>query len=78
MYELKKIGKVQTSNSVGTRPSSYEKRIYRTAVSQGSRNTEQDYYVLRRLMSQEDFTALMHQESFTSYAEVSLVTALVS
>jgi len=34
MYELKrKIGKVLTSKSVGDRPSSYEKRIYRAAVS---------------------------------------------
>jgi len=28
MYELKKIGKVLTSKSVGTGPSCYEKRIY--------------------------------------------------
>ena len=34
MYELKKNGKVFTSKFVGTGPSSYEKRIYRTAVSQ--------------------------------------------
>ena len=39
MYELKKIGKVLTSKSVGIGPSSYEKRIYRTAVSQRLRNT---------------------------------------
>ena len=40
MYELKKkIGKVFTSKSVGTRPSSYEKRIYGVAVSQRLRNT---------------------------------------
>jgi len=32
MYELKKIGKVFTSKSVGIGPSSYEKRIYRAAV----------------------------------------------
>ena len=40
MYELKKkkIGKVFTSKYVGTGPSSYEKRIYRTAVSQRWRN----------------------------------------
>jgi len=31
---FKKIGKVFTSTSVGTGPSSYEKRIYRAAVSQ--------------------------------------------
>jgi len=41
MYELKKkIGKVLASKSVGTGPSSYDKRIYRTAVSQRLRNTE--------------------------------------
>jgi hypothetical protein len=34
MYELKKIGKVLTSKSVGHGPSSYEKRIYWAAVSQ--------------------------------------------
>jgi len=40
MYELKKkIGKVLTSKSVGTGPSSCEKRIYRAAVSQRLRNT---------------------------------------
>ena len=37
MYE--KNGKVFTSKSVGTGPSSYEKRIYRAAVSQRLRNT---------------------------------------
>jgi len=37
MYELKK--KVFTSKSVGTGPSSYEKLIYRAAVSQRLRNT---------------------------------------
>jgi len=36
---LKKFGKVFTSKSVGTEPSSYEQRIYRTAVSQRLRNT---------------------------------------
>ena len=40
MYELKKkIGKALTSKSVGTGPSSCEKRIYRAAVSQRLRNT---------------------------------------
>jgi len=39
MYELKKIGKLFTSKFVGTGPSSYEKRIYRAAVSQRLRNT---------------------------------------
>jgi len=41
MYELfLKNGKVFTSKSVGTGPSSYEKRIYRPAVSQRLRNTD--------------------------------------
>ena len=39
MYEVKKIGKVLTSKSFGTGPSSYEKRFYRAAVSQRLRNT---------------------------------------
>jgi len=42
MYELKKNGKVFTSKFVGTGPSSYEKRIYRAAVSQRFRNTDLD------------------------------------
>jgi len=46
MYELKKkkIGKVLTSKSVGTGPSSYEKIIYRAAVSQRLRNTGLGYW----------------------------------
>jgi len=40
MYELKKNGKVLTSKFVGTGSSSYEKRIYRAAVSQRLRNTD--------------------------------------
>jgi len=44
MYELKKIGKVFTSKSVGTGPSSYEKIIYRAAVSQSLRNTGVEPY----------------------------------
>jgi len=39
MYELKKNGKVFTSKFVGTGPSSYEKSIYRAAVSQRLRNS---------------------------------------
>ena len=35
----KKIGKVFTSKSVGTGPSSYERRIYRAAISQRLRKT---------------------------------------
>jgi len=45
MYELKKkIGKVLTSKSVGAGPSSYEKRIYRPAVSQRLRDTDLEHY----------------------------------
>jgi len=40
MYKLKKIGKLFMSKVVGTGPSSYEKRIYRAAVSQRLRNTD--------------------------------------
>jgi len=40
---LKKTGKVLTSKSVGTGPSSYEKRIYRAAISQRLRNTGLGY-----------------------------------
>jgi len=39
MYEPKKNRKLLTSTSVGTGPSSYEKRIYRAAFSQRLRNT---------------------------------------
>jgi len=39
MYEPKKNGKVFTSKSVWTGPSSYEKRIYQAAVSQRLRNS---------------------------------------
>jgi len=45
MYELKKNGKVFTSKFVGTVPSSYEKRIYRAAVSQRLRNTGIEGYL---------------------------------
>jgi len=39
MYELKKNGKLLTTKSVGTGPSSYGKKNYRAAVSQRLRNT---------------------------------------
>jgi hypothetical protein len=48
MYELKKTGKVFTSKFVGTGPSSYEKRIYRAAVSQRLRNTDLEARTMRR------------------------------
>jgi len=41
---LKKIGKVFTSKFIGTGPSSYEKRIYRAAVSQNLRNTDVEFH----------------------------------
>jgi len=44
MYKLKKIIKVFTSKFVGNGTSSYEKRIYRAAVSQRLRNTGLDDY----------------------------------
>ena len=43
MYELKRNGNVFTSKFVGTGPSSYEKRIYRAAVSQRLRNTDLEH-----------------------------------
>jgi len=51
MYELKKIGKVLTSKSVGTGPSSYEKSIYRAAVSQRLRNTGQKDRIFPEVLS---------------------------
>ena len=47
MHELKKNGKVRvfTSKSVGTGLSSYEKRLYRAAVSQRLRNIGLDVFV---------------------------------
>jgi len=42
MYELKKNGKVFTSKLVGTLPSSFQKRIYRAAVSQRLRDIALD------------------------------------
>jgi len=42
MYEHRKIGKVFTSKFVGTGTSSYEKIIYRAAVSQRLSNTALD------------------------------------
>jgi len=44
MYELKKNGKVLMSEPVGIGPPSYEKRIYRAAVSQRLRNTVVCHY----------------------------------
>ena len=46
MYELKKNGKVFTSKFVGTGPMSFEKRIYRAAVSQRLRHTALCYPII--------------------------------
>jgi len=46
MYELNKNGKVFTSKSIGTGPSSYEKRIYWVTVSQRLRNTALESRIL--------------------------------
>ena len=43
-----KNGKIVTSKSVGTGPSSYKKRIYRAAVSQRLRNAGLDGVEKRR------------------------------
>jgi hypothetical protein len=48
-----KNGKVFTTKFVGTGPSSYEKSIYRAAVSQRLRNTALEY-VIRRLHVNQD------------------------
>ena len=58
MYELKKNGKVFTSKFVGTGPSSYEKIIYRAAVSQRLRNA--DLHRLGRLKS-------LHLQAFLTH-----------
>jgi len=50
-----KFGKLLTSKSVGTEASSYEKRIYRTAVSQG---TETLFYTADLPRQREVMTSL--------------------
>jgi len=66
---LKEIGKALTSKSVGTGPSSYEKRIYRAAVSQRLRNTVKEniaslhYVPVRRECFGE--TIVVHGENHT-------------
>jgi len=72
MYEFKKkIGKVLTSKSVGTGPSSYEKRIYRAAVSQSLRNTVIDECChLLRLCGMGDRYMNMEHWRNDSYCEI--------
>ena len=60
---VKKIGKVLTSKSVGTGPASYEKRIYRAAVSQRLRNTALDY-VACGLLSSECYVKVNDSSDF--------------
>jgi hypothetical protein len=48
--KIKKNGKVFTNQFVGTGPSSYEKRIYRAAVSQRLRNTDLEGGSLKSLL----------------------------
>jgi len=55
---LKKIGKVFTSKFVGTGPSSYEKRIYRAAVSQRLRYTVLEPSECKRSVSHTLFQIL--------------------
>ena len=65
---LKKIGKLLTRKSVGTGPSSYEKRIYRAAVSQRLRNTALHFLptslsVLNQVFLNEDRLMMMYLSS---------------
>jgi len=55
---LNKFGKVLTSKSVGTGPSSYEKRSYRAAVAQRLRNTglEDCLCYVESILSSENFS----------------------
>ena len=55
---LKKIRNVFTSKFVGTGPSSYNKRIYRAAVSQMLRNTD----VNNEVLSWRSLKRFLHKE----------------
>ena len=59
MYELKKIGKVFTSKFVGTGPPSYEKGIYRAAVSRRLGNTGLNHIQKRTCASLHNCCHLM-------------------
>jgi hypothetical protein len=48
MYELKKLERCLRVNLLGRGPSSYEKRIYRTAGAQRFRNTGLGYRLMIR------------------------------
>ena len=71
MYKLqkkKKIGKVFTSKFVGTGPSSYEKTIYRTAVSQRLRTAALGRYFvpIKLTFSVDHFTKLTESDYVAS------------
>ena len=64
MKELKKIGRLFTSKSVGTGPSSYEKIIYRAAISQRSRNTDLAHTQTRSTLTHLQFFSMVSAGSF--------------
>jgi len=72
MCELRKIGRVFTSKSVGTGPSSYEKRIYRAAVSQRLRNTamERDPNTLPTISYTSCSSLLYNTLQFSCHSEI--------
>jgi len=70
---LKKNGKVFTSKFVGTGPSSYEKRIYRAAVSQRFRNTAVENKVQARLDTSTVGTSSVMAETVLHNAAISVV-----
>ena len=79
MYELKKIGKVFTSIFDGTGPSSYNKRIYRAAVSQRLRNTDLDCLVQAAFGPVAlDVAREFHSAEYESYASRLLIVAVLA
>ena len=71
---LKKWKGIFTSKFVGTWPSSYEKRIYRAAVSQRLRNTVLDIPLCSRCGAEDETSAniLCEREALTSHRHVYL------
>jgi len=62
MYELKKNGKVFTSKFVGIGPSSYEKRIYRAAVSQRLKKHWSNIHGMLNATQYSTFCLVFYQE----------------